>query len=144
LRLKQREDEVMKKEHIDVIEMPKEGYQPLIDYETWRVAVLKYCEDVRLENIKTMQRHLETDEVFVLLSGNCTLITGGMKEQVDEIDTIKLIPRKLYNVKKGVWHNHVLDEEGEVLIIENQNTSDLNSKTISLTKYQMTHMKMLL
>ncbi len=144
MRLKQREDEVMKKEHIDVIEMPKEGYQPLIDYETWRVAVLKYCEDVRLENIKTMQRHLETDEVFVLLSGNCTLITGGMKEQVDEIDTIKLIPRKLYNVKKGVWHNHVLDEEGEVLIIENQNTSDLNSKTISLTKYQMTHMKMLL
>lgn len=134
----------MKKEHIDVIEMPKEGYQPLIDYETWRVAVLKYCEDVRLENIKTMQKHLETDEVFVLLSGNCTLITGGMKEQVEEIDIIKLIPRKLYNVKKGVWHNHVLDEEGEVLIIENQDTSDLNSKTVSLTRNQMTHMKMLL
>lgn len=134
----------MKKEHIDVIEMPKEGYQPLIDYETWRVAVLKYCEDVRLENIKTMQKHLETDEVFVLLSGNCTLITGGMKEQVEEIDIIKLIPRKLYNVKKGVWHNHVLDEEGEVLIIENKDTSDLNSKTVSLTRNQMTHMKMLL
>lgn len=134
----------MKKEHIDVIEMPKEGYQPLIDYETWRVAVLKYCEDVRLENIKTMQKHLETDEVFVLLSGNCTLITGGMKEQIEEIDIIKLIPRKLYNVKKGVWHNHVLDEEGEVLIIENQDTSDLNSKTVSLTRNQMTHMKMLL
>lgn len=134
----------MKKEHIDVIEMPKEGYQPLIDYEAWRVAVLKYCEDVRLDNIKTMQRHLKTDEVFVLLSGNCTLITGGNKEYVDEIDTINLKPRKLYNVKKGVWHNHILDEEGEVLIIENQNTSDLNSPIVSLTRNQIARMKMLL
>lgn len=133
----------LKKEHIEVIEMPMEGYQPLVDFQTWRVAVLKYCEDVRLDNIKTMQRHLETDEVFVLLSGNCILITGGDKESVDEIATIYLKPRTLYNVKRGVWHNHVLDEEGEVLIIENQNTSNRNSPTASLTINQLTYIKML-
>jgi ureidoglycolate hydrolase len=123
----------MKKEYIDIAELPKEGYQPLVDYETWRVAVLKYCEDVRIENIKTMQRHLETDEVFVLLKGACTLITGGSNCSIEEIDTIQMQPHKIYNVKKGVWHNHVLDEEGEVLIVENQNTCDDNSPILKLT-----------
>ncbi|WP_099467009.1 cupin domain-containing protein [Konateibacter massiliensis] len=131
----------MKKEHIDVVEMPKEGYQPLVDFETWRVAVLKYCEDVRLENIKTMQRHMETDEVFVLLKGNCTLITGESGDDIGKIDQIKLEPHKLYNVKKGVWHNHVMDEEGEVLIVENQNTCDDNSPILPLSEQKILEMK---
>lgn len=127
----------MKKKYIDVVELPMEGYQPLVDFEAWRVAVLRYCEDVKVENIKTMQRHLETDEVFVLLKGNCTLITGGSKDEIEEIDTINMQAHKIYNVKKGVWHNHVLDEEGEVLIVENQNTCDDNSPIMQLSREEM-------
>lgn len=131
----------MKKEWIEVVEMPREGYQPLIDFETWRVAVLKYCEDVRLENIKTMQRHLQTDEVFVLLRGNATLITGEDGEEIGAIDHIKMEPHKLYNIKKGVWHNHTLDEEGELLIVENQNTCDENSPILPLSLEKIVEMK---
>lgn len=127
----------MNKEYMDVVEFPKEGYQPLVDFETWRVAVLKYCEDVRVENIKTMQKHVETDEVFILLKGNCTLITGTNRESIKEIQLINMQPHKIYNVKKGVWHNHVLDEEGEVLIVENQNTSDDNSPVINLSREEI-------
>lgn len=131
----------MKREYIDVVELPKEGYQPLVDFETWRVAILKYCEDVRLEHIKTMQRHLETDEVFVLLKGNCILITGGDKDKIEEIDVIQMEKHKIYNVKKGVWHNHVLDFEGEVLIVENQNTCDDNSPILPLSLEKMLQIK---
>jgi ureidoglycolate hydrolase len=131
----------MRQDNIEIVELQEEGYKPLVDFETWRVAVLKYCNDVRLENIKTMQRHQETDEVFVLLKGNCTLISGGNGEEIDKIETVKMEPNRIYNVKKGVWHNHILDEEGEVLIVENQNTCDDNSPVVELSKEERNKMR---
>lgn len=122
----------MKKEFIDVITYEGEGYKPLVDYETWRVAYLRYCEELELENLKTMQKHNETDEVFVLLAGKCILFTGGKGDQITEIDGVNMEPYKLYNVKKGVWHTHTVGKDGIVLIIENQDTSDVNSPTLEL------------
>ena len=39
---------------VETIGFPEEDYMPLKDYEEWRVAVLKYCENTRLENIDWM------------------------------------------------------------------------------------------
>lgn len=122
----------MKKEYIDIVDFPAEDYQPLIDYESWRVAVLRYCENVKRENIKTMQKHEFTDEVFVLLDGNCTLLCGGNGLCPREIEELPMEPMRAYNVKKGTWHNHTLDEKGAVLIIENRNTCDDNSPILPI------------
>ena len=70
----------MKQELIAVSSYEGEGYVPMIDFESWRVAILNYCEELEVQNLKTMQKHDESDEVFVLLSGNCTLFTGGNGE----------------------------------------------------------------
>jgi mannose-6-phosphate isomerase-like protein (cupin superfamily) len=122
---------------IERTKIQHQGYLPLIDYETWRVAVLNYCLDVRVDQLVTMQRHLETDEVFVLLEGNCVLFSGGSGEHPEEIRWVKMEKNQLYNVKKGVWHTHTLDEEGSVLIIENQDTTDDNSPTEKLNEAQI-------
>lgn len=122
---------------IERTKIQHQGYLPLIDYETWRVAVLNYCLDVRLDQLVTMQRHLETDEVFVLLEGNCVLFSGGNGGHPEEIQWVKMEKNQLYNVKKGVWHTHTLDEEGSVLIIENQDTTDDNSPTEMLKEAQI-------
>lgn len=124
-------------EQIEIIEFPKEDYEPLVDYETWRVAVLRYCENLDPDKIKTMQKHNETDEVFVLLSGQCILYCAGSEEAPGEIQAISMEPMKLYNIKKGVWHNHTMPEGGTVLIVENQNTNDDNSPVLPLTEEQM-------
>jgi ureidoglycolate hydrolase len=112
------------------------GYAPQIDFETWRIAILNYCEAVRPENIKSMQRHDQSDEVFVLLQGRCMLIIGVGDGPADKLYFEELQPLKLYNVKRGVWHNHVLSQDGSVLIVENQNTSDHNSPQIMLNEEQ--------
>lgn len=122
---------------IERTKIQHQGYLPLVDYETWRVAVLNYCLDVRADQLVTMQRHLETDEVFVLLEGNCVLFSGGSGEHPEEIQWVKMEKNQLYNVKKGVWHTHTLDEEGSVLIIENQDTTDDNSPTEKLNEAQI-------
>jgi ureidoglycolate hydrolase len=125
------------REHIEITSYNGEGYKPLIDYQGWRVAILRYCEELEIHNIKTMQKHDETDEVFVLLDGNCTLFAGGKGENIEEIEGIVMEPYQLYNVKKGVWHTHTLDKKGRVLIVENQDTCEENSPTKNLSETQM-------
>lgn len=128
-------------EELEIIAFPEEDYLPLKDYESWRVAVLRYCKNTRLENITWMQKHLETDEVFVLLDGHCTLILAGNGEHPEDFHAIEMQPHRLYNIRKGNWHNHILDESGEVLIVENQNTSDDNSPIYTMTEYDVHKMR---
>lgn len=127
----------MEKELIEIVKIQQEGYTPLVDYQTWRVAVLRHCDDVKVERLDSMQKHLETDEVFVLLEGNCVLISGGDGDRPGEVKCVRMVRNQLYNVKKGVWHTHALDEEGSVLIIENQDTCDKNSPTEILSREQI-------
>lgn len=123
---------------IEIIDFPKEDYMPLKDYDGWRVAVLKHCENTNLEKISWMQKHMETDEVFVLLQGNCTLILAENGDKPGVYKTIEMEPHRLYNIKKGFWHNHVLDEKGEVLIVENRDTTDDNSPTYRMNQEEIT------
>ncbi len=112
------------------------GYQALIDYDQWQVAMLRYCDDLLPERILTMQRHNETDEVFVLLEGRCILFLGEGKDTVASITAVDMQPRKLYNVKRRVWHCHTLDRGTSVLIVENRNTTVQNSPKIFLNDDQ--------
>jgi len=45
-------------------------------------------------------------------------------------------PLKLYNVKKSVWHSHTLSKDAIVLIVENKDTSLINSPEKILTEGQ--------
>lgn len=133
----------MKSEYIEIKELNTEGYLPVISYGGWRLAQLRFCEDLLIENIRTMQKHEETDEVFVLLKGEGMLFTGGRFDRVDDVSCVRLEPLKLYNVKKGVWHNHVISEDATVLIIENDNTSDDNSPVQELNMKEQDMVKLL-
>ncbi len=46
-----------------------EGFQPLVYFGSWRVAILRPRADTRAEGITVMERHTQTDEVFVLTRG---------------------------------------------------------------------------
>ena len=61
---------------LDITEYTGEGYLPLIAYGAWRVAILNYIDELLPENIGKMQRHDNTDEVFVLLKGRCILFVA--------------------------------------------------------------------
>lgn len=113
------------------------GYKPLIDYGEWRVAILRYIDELLPENIVKMQRHDETDEVFVLLEGRCILFVGEGHEQIAQIHALDMEPMKLYNVKKSCWHTHTLSKDATVLIIENRDTTNHNSPEIDLNPEQM-------
>ncbi|MCR5836753.1 MAG: hypothetical protein K6G88_09620 [Lachnospiraceae bacterium] len=120
----------MDKKYIDITSYDGEGYEPLVHFESWRCAVLRYIDELELENLTDMQKHNETDELFILLEGECVLFTGGQGDELNDFDAIKMEPLKVYNVKKGTFHTHTLKKDTTVLIVENDNTYDYNSPKI--------------
>lgn len=121
---------------LEIREYLDEGYRPLIDYGEWRVAILRYIDELLPENIHKMQRHDETDEVFVLLEGHCILFFGEGEENITHILAQDMEPLKLYNVRKSCWHTHTLSEDATVLIVENRDTDMHNSPEVALTQQQ--------
>lgn len=126
---------------IEIKEYTGIGYSPVIDYESWRVAILNYIDELDVPNLKTMQKHSLSDEVFVLLNGSCTLFSAGNGDEIGDISATKLEPYKMYNVKKGVWHTHTLEPNTMVLIVENQNTCDDNSPTKNMSDDQIEQLR---
>ncbi len=121
---------------MEVHEYTGQGYLPLIDYGEWRVAILRYIEDLLPQNLDQMQRHDETDEVFVLLEGRCILFVGEGDDNVSNIHALDMEPLKLYNIKTGCWHTHTLSADATVLIVENRDTTLENSPQIALSASQ--------
>jgi len=103
---------------MDIYEHKGEGWQPLFDFEGWRIGMIHY--DERFSKRVEDERHLFTDESFVLLKGNAVIY------EEDEVYT--MVPNKVYNVRKGLWHHLVLSEDAEVLVVENSSTARENSE----------------
>lgn len=109
-------------------------YKSLIFFEGWRVAFLNNNERFCRETISEMERHNETDEVFVLLKGFAALYIGdGNSQTCGTITVILLQPYTIYNVKKKVWHSVETSPDTSILIVENADTSLENSSKISIT-----------
>jgi hypothetical protein len=122
---------------IEKKEFREPGYRPLVDFGAWRVAILNGLDELLPENIPWFQRHDETDEVFVLLSGRCVLFAvEGEPPEGGPIDTsrlraIDMEPGAVYTVKRGVYHSHALEPGSTVVIVENRDTTDGNSPRIT-------------
>ena len=128
----------MSDNNLEITTYEGEGYFPLVNFETWRVAFLRFSVNQAPPHITSMERHLETDEIFVLLTGQALLFTAGTGEKPAELAAELMQPCKLYNVKRALWHATVLSQAATVLIVENQNTSPENSAFADLTSEQRT------
>ncbi len=111
-------------EHLEIYEWDGEGFSPLVVYGEWLVALMNWELRFDKSEIGNVERHNETDEVFVLICGKSILF-------VIEETTLKLVdmkPKTLYNVAAGTWHNVVGTRNAKWLIVENNNTSYENTE----------------
>lgn len=119
---------------MEVRDYQGKGYSPLVSYGEWRVAVLRYLDELEPARINTMERHLETDEVFILVHGKAMLILGGNNNHVDQLTSYVLEIGKINNVKKNTWHTISLSPDAHIIIVENDNTEKVNSEYCSLSQ----------
>jgi hypothetical protein len=112
------------------------GFKPLIYFGGWRVAILRYVDEIQPDRIATMERHMETDEVFVLLRGRGNLILGGNGDKCEGILSQAMEIGRIYNVKKFAWHTILLSRDASVLLMENHDTDEQNSEYDTLSAKQ--------
>ena len=109
-------------ELLETYEHHDDGYNPFLITPTWQIAQLNYLPEQHFRSIAKIDRHLETDEAFVLFSGTAVLIVAEEVGGRLTLYTTLMEPEKTYNVPKNVWHNIALAEDARVLIVENSNT----------------------
>ena len=94
----------------------------LIRFGAWRVAVITGTSQFERQNLRRLERHMETDEVFVLMAGDAVLFIGERGVPVE------LEPYIAYNVKRGAWHAVCVSPDARVLICENSDTGPANTE----------------
>ena len=94
------------------------GFKVMAESGEWKVGMLRFNE--RFSSLREMERHMLTDEVFVLISGSATLYTDG--------ETLEMEIGTVYTVPAAVWHHIVVSEDASVLVVENRNTSIENTE----------------
>lgn len=103
---------------IEVSAHTEEGFKVMSEYGEWKVGMLRYNE--RFSRFDQLERHLLTDEVFVLTSGTATLYTDN--------EAVEMKQNYVYTVPAGVWHHIVVSVDANVIVVENRNTSIENTE----------------
>jgi len=95
-----------------------EDFKSVLEFESWKIGLLRYSE--RFSEFTRLERHLLTDEAFILLEGQATLYTDT-EEEIMQTGIV-------YNIPKGVWHHIVVSRDATVMVVENANTSSDNTE----------------
>ena len=103
---------------VEISRFTGNDFQVMTQFEGWKIGLLRISE--RFSAYKQEERHLLTDEVFVLLEGEAVLY---VEDQQFNMET-----GTLYNVKKGAWHHTVVSEDATVMVVENSNTGAENTE----------------
>ena len=126
----------MENKGISILTSESEGYRVLMDFEAWRIGYMRHERAYTAEHLTRFQRHDVCDEAFVLLAGHCCLLVGSGTYTVGRIEGVEMEPMKVYNIHRGVWHSHLVDEGAAVLVVENSNVSLDNSPLVELKEAQ--------
>jgi hypothetical protein len=104
---------------LEIYEWEQQGYQPLVFSHDWQVALLNWKPAFELEKAGEIERHNQTDEVFVLVKGQAVLFTLSAE---GEVLAVEMTPHLVYNVTAGTWHNLIATRDASWVIVENRGT----------------------
>ena len=103
---------------IEKISFVGEDFKEVLDFESWRIGLIKYSD--RFSKFDRLERHLFTDEAFILLDGQATLYTDKEQMQMEKC--------MVHNIPKGEWHHITVDKNTTVMVVENSDTCDDNTE----------------
>lgn len=107
---------------LDVGRYDGKGYRAVVESDgEWIVALMNWAPATTLARLGKIEKHVSTDEVFVLTAGRGALIAGPRGREPKDLRVIDMEPNVCYNIKREVWHALILNEEGRTIIVERRN-----------------------
>ena len=114
-----------------------EGYQPVLDFHGWRVAMLRSTASGNPEAFHRVERHRETNEVFILTAGEADLVVCDGDAQPGEAFVTPMELNVAYNIGQSVWHNVVMSPDAHIVLFERTDTTVENSNYADLPPDQI-------
>lgn len=115
-----------------------EGVKRMIESGTWFVGIKNYKPANDVDGFSFLEKHLLTEEVFVLLQGRCVLLVDvSLDGSGSDLQCVPMEQGKVYCVHQGVWHNTIVSRDVKIILIENQNTATENSPVANLSDEQL-------
>ena len=124
---------------VEIVEYKGPSYKPVIQSDAdWMAAIMNGWKD-SWSIPERIEKHLNSDELFVLLAGKALMVTGGFGKEPGRISVLNMKKNLLYNVKKGIWHITLMRKDGKFLIIERK---DVKTRRVPLTDAQKKRIKL--
>lgn len=117
-------------------EFAGEGMTRVYENAKWMVGLKNWKPANDISGIDCLERHNETDELFILLSGSCVLLQGNETAGKLELRAVKMVPMMVYNIPRGLWHNTVTRRDTKLALIEDSSTGAANSEVLKLDESQ--------
>ncbi|PHV69887.1 cupin [Sporanaerobium hydrogeniformans] len=114
-----------------------EGMTRVYENEKWMVGIKNWKPANDIKGIDCLERHNRTDELFVLISGKCTLLYANEEENGLKIEKVEMEPFKVYNIPATLWHNTITCQDTKLILIEDSSTSMENSDIYELSEEQV-------
>lgn len=116
---------------IQKLDHKEEGFKRVYENDRWTLALKNAGPANRKEAVKCLECHNETDEIFILLRGNATVMEGLVESgKIKCIYETKMEVHKPYVIHQGCWHNTWMEDGAEFAIIENVETSYDNTDVL--------------
>ncbi|MCC7447224.1 MAG: hypothetical protein IT324_07395 [Anaerolineae bacterium] len=119
----------------------EQQYKPVLDFQGWRVAMLRYCDHVMPETLYRVERHNETNEVFILTAGKADLILCDGDGQPTQCYIFPMELNVAYNIQQAVWHHVLMSPDAHIILVERTNTSLDNSDYAELSREAIQQLK---
>lgn len=103
-----------------------EGMKRVYENADWTVGIKNYKPANDRMGIDMLERHNESDELFVLLDGSCTLISA-VEGNGMSFEAAAMEPGRVYVIPRTLWHNTVTTKDTKMVLIEYASTGEANS-----------------
>lgn len=107
---------------VDVGSSFEQTYKPVLDFQGWKVAMLRHFEVVAPEAFHRVERHWNTNEVFILTAGQADLILLDGLAQPEQPYVIPMRLNVAYNVRQSVWHHVLMSRDAHIILFERSET----------------------
>jgi hypothetical protein len=112
----------------------EQKFTPVLSFNGWRIAMLRHSEATDFNFFHQVERHNQTNEVFILTNGNADLVLCENGEIPGKYFVIKMKLNVAYNILRSVWHHVVMSDDAHIIIFEKSDTSRENSNYYELDK----------
>jgi hypothetical protein len=130
-----------------------EGLARVYENKAWMVGIKNWKKANDAEFFTEIERHRETDELFLLLSGSCVLLSaldsdlhsafeeGGVEVEKEGGDlrfvAESMKPGQLYVIPAKLWHTTITRPGAKLALVEDPGTGAANSDVRVLSSAEL-------